>query len=148
MTIHRDITLLNAKFARIAKRLADYLIDSHETGRTKTRFEIFETYRDPMRQADLLRKGVSKASSFQSPHQFGLAVDFVPYLSADEAIALSATKGERVLPGWSWDPSHDYAYLAASASKFELTVPITWDPCHVEHPQWRKFRQEYVKHFE
>lgn len=148
MTINRDITLLHPKFARVAKRLADYLIDSHETGRTKTRFEIFETYRDPVRQADLLRKGVSKAGPFESAHQCGLAVDFVPYITPEEAAILSERRGERVLPGWNWDPSHDYAYLATAANHFQLAVPISWDPCHVEHPNWRKFRAEWRKQFE
>ena len=110
MTIHRDISLLNPKFALVVRRLHEYLIDAHETGRTKTRFEVFETFRDPIRQADLLKKGASKAGPFQSAHQFGLAVDFVPYLTSEEALALGTRIGERVLPGWSWHSSHDYSF--------------------------------------
>lgn len=148
MPIHNDISLLHPKFARAVKRLSEYLIDAHETRRTKSRFEIFETYRDPVRQADLLRKGVSKAGPFESAHQCGLAVDFVPYLSAEEAEAWSLTMGERVLPGWNWHPSHDYRFLATAAETFKLCVPISWDPCHVEHPNWRKFRAEWRKNFD
>lgn len=148
MTVYSDLSLLNAKFGRACARLHQYLIDAHQTGRTKTRFEIFETFRDPRRQADLLKKKVSKAGPFQSPHQFGLACDFVPYLSPEEAVAFSERKGERVLPGWNWDASHDYRFLATSAQTFNLTVPISWDPCHVEHPQWRKFRLAYANTFE
>lgn len=148
MTIHRDTALLHPKFMRACVRLHDYLIDAHETGRTKTRFEIFETYRDPIRQADLLKKGVSKAGPFESAHQLGLACDFVPYLSPEEALALGERKGERVLPGWNWDPSHDYSFLATAAELFKLSRPITWDPCHIEHPNWRKHRLTFVKLFE
>lgn len=141
MTIYRDISLLHPKFARRAKRLAEYLIDAHETRRTQTRFEIFETFRDPVRQADLLAKRVTKAGAFQSPHQFGVAVDFVPYLSPEEALALGEKIGERVLPGWNWHPSHDYRFLSTAAEAFKLSVPISWDPCHVEHPSFRRMRQ-------
>lgn len=148
MPIHNSLELLHPKFARAVKRLHEYLIDAHETGRTKTRFEVFETYRDPMRQADLLKKKVSKAGPFESAHQLGLAVDLVPYLSPDEAAELAARKGEKVLPGWNWDASHDYRFLAASAKSFNLSVPISWDPCHVEHPNWRQHRLSFVKHFE
>lgn len=148
MPIYNDVSLLNAKFARDCKRLADYLIDAYETSRTKTRFEVFETFRDPMRQADLLRKGVTKAGSFQSAHQMGLACDFVPHLSAEEAIALGERLGERVMPGWNWHSSHDYKFLRDAAPRFNLIVPIEWDPCHVEHPKWRDFRVLTRRFFE
>lgn len=148
MTVYNDISLLHPKFARVCKRLSEYLIDAYETRRTKTRFEIFETYRDPMRQADLLRKRVSKAGPFESAHQCGLACDFVPYLTPDEAIALGELKGEKVLPGWNWDSSHDYAFLAKAAQDHGVYVPISWDPCHVEHKNWRSHRLTFVKLFE
>ena len=45
-----------------------------------------------MRQKDLIAKGVSKAGPFQSAHQFGLAADLVPFLTPDEAKALSLAK--------------------------------------------------------
>ena len=41
MPIYSDISLLNPKFGRAIDRLHKHLIDMHETGRTKTRFEIF-----------------------------------------------------------------------------------------------------------
>lgn len=144
MTIHSDIALLNPKFSLVVRRLHEYLIDAHETGRTKTRFEVFETFRDPMRQADLLKKGTSKAGPFQSAHQFGLAVDFVPYLSGEEALALGTRIGERVNPGWSWHSSHDYEFLLKSASEFKLSMPVfAWDKCHVEHPNFSKLRESF-----
>ena len=148
MTIVSDISFLNPKFGRAVRRLHEYLIDSYETGRTKTRFEIFETFRDPKRQADLIKRKVSKAGPWQSAHQFGLAVDLVPYLSPEEAIALGEYIGERVLPGWSWWSGHDYVYLADSARKFGLAAPIKWDPCHIEHPRFESVRDVWRRHFE
>lgn len=143
MTIHSDLSLCNPEFAARCTRLHKYLVDAHETGRTKTRFEVFETYRDPIRQRDMFAKGVSKAGPFQSAHQFGLAVDFVPFVSPDEAARLSKLTGERHFPGWNWHSSHDYSFLAASAKLFKLAVPITWDLCHVEHPNWQKLRESF-----
>lgn len=148
MTIYSDPTLLNRKFGWAVDALNEYLIDCYETGHTKTLFKIFETFRDPSRQADLLKKKVTKAGPFQSPHQFGLACDFVPYLTPEEAIALTERTGERHFPGWNWHSSHDYRFLATAAEKFNLAVPIAWDPCHVEHPAWKKFRLNFSKTFE
>lgn len=148
MTIHSDIALLNPAFGRVVKRLHDYLIDAHETGRTKTRFEIFETFRTPMRQNDLFKKGVSKAGPFESAHQMGLAVDFVPYLSPDEARVLSETTGERVFPGWNWHSSHDYSFLATAAQHFKLARPLTWDLVHIEHPDWPAMRAAWRKYID
>ena len=148
MTIYSDVALCNPKFAASVTRLHKYLIDAHETGRTKTRFEIFETFRTPMRQRELIAKGVSKAGPFQSAHQFGLAVDFVPYLSPEEAGQLAERTGERVFPGWNWHSSHDYSFLAASAQRFAMAVPIVWDPCHVEHPSWNKLRGAFSRYVE
>jgi len=144
-TIISDLALLEPKFGRACSRLHAYLIDAHQTRRTQTRFEIFETYRHPNRQASLLKKGVSKAGPWESAHQVGLACDFVPYLDPDEAAALARRTGERVLPGWNWHTSHDYGFLAAAAETFKLRVPIGWDPCHVEHPRFREFRASWRK---
>lgn len=38
---------------------------------------IFETYRSPARQKQLKAQGRSKADAFQSPHQYGCAVDLI-----------------------------------------------------------------------
>lgn len=148
MPIYSDVSLLNPKFAAVVVRLDKYLIDAHETGRTKTRFHIFETFRDPMRQAQLLAKGASKAGTFQSAHQFGLAVDFVPVIDVAEAGVIAKALGERVSAGWSWWSGHDYDFLKAAAEKHGLTVPITWDRVHIEHPKFKKLREAFRKYVE
>lgn len=135
MTIYRDTSLLHPKFRRVAERLDKRLMEAHQTGKTKTVFKIFETFRSPSRQKDLIAKGVTKAGPYQSAHQFGLAVDFVAVIDAAEANALSELRGERRFPGWSWDPSHDWDYLTKEAKALGL-VTIDWDRPHVQHPEW------------
>ena len=134
--IVRDMTLLHPKLIGLARKLQKALIAGHESGLTKTRFEVFETYRDPSRQADLFIKKATKAGPYASAHQFGLAIDFVPYITAEEAAKLGERIGERVLPGWNWHSSNDYSFLKTEAMKVGLVVPISWDLCHVEHPNW------------
>ena len=65
MAIYRDTALLHPEFRWIAEGLAEDLIRRYEAGETKTRFELFETFREPSRQLDLLKKGATKAGIFQ-----------------------------------------------------------------------------------
>lgn len=143
MTIHSDLKLLHPKFARAAIELDKLCRLGYEAGRTQTLFKVFETFRDPRRQNELFSKGASKARQFNSAHQFGLAVDMVPYLSAEEAATLGERIGERVFPGWNWHSSHDYAFLKANAEKVGLVRPLEWDLVHIEHPQWA-YLQEWI----
>lgn len=138
MTIIRDTKLFHPKFARAAGALDKLLRGGYETGITKTNFKLFESYRHPIRQNDLLAKGTSKARQFTSAHQLGLAGDWVPYLSTVEAEALSERIGERVFPGWNWHSSHDWLFLRKCAQQVGLDVPMNWDRAHVEHPDWPK----------
>lgn len=122
---------LNPKAVEAFEALRDALARGYETGETETLFKPFEGFRGPVRQLDLFAKGTTKARPWKSAHNYGLAVDFVPFvpLSANRAI------GE-----WSWRADHDYKFLAATAKHCGLLVPIDWDPCHVEHPIWLKLR--------
>ena len=129
-----DLNLLHPKFRGVAYRLRDELARTYKSGETKTRFEVFETFRSPIRQADLLAKKTTKAGPFESAHQFGLAVDFVPYIDGDQAIALADKLGERVFPGWNWHSSHEWDHLTKVAHRFSL-VTIEWDRPHIQHPE-------------
>lgn len=133
MTIFRDMSLLHPKFARIARDVQQRLIADYKSGVTKTAFEVFETYRSPMRQNELITKGVTKAGPYESAHQFGLAIDFVPVITGTEANLLAEKIGERVLPGWNWHSSHDWEHLTKVAKRFGLTT-IDWDKPHLQHP--------------
>lgn len=135
MTIYRDMSLLHPKFARLVADVQKRVIADHKAGVTKTSFEIFETYRNPMRQKELIAKGVTKAGPYESAHQFGLAVDFVPVIDSTAAARLSELTGERVFPGWNWHSSHDWEYLTKVAKRFGL-VTIDWDKSHLQHPHW------------
>lgn len=107
--------------------LRDAMRDLHERGVMESLFAPFETYRTPLRQRQMLRDGVSKAGPWQSPHQFGLAVDFVP----------------KVQGLWSWDEHLPYGILKEQAEACGLCVPISWDKCHVEVPGWRSIRSNF-----
>jgi len=120
MTVIRDLDALNPKFKPIVVRRADALARDYKTGLLKTDFQVFETFRSPLRQNQLLAKGTTKAAAFQSAHAFGLAVDFVP----------------RVNGRWTWDgiERSEWEYMRKKANAFGLSTPIEWDLPHVEHP--------------
>lgn len=122
---------LNPKAIEAFEGLAKMLALAYESGETQTLFKPFETFRHPLRQLDLFAKGTTKARPWKSAHNYGLAVDYVPF------IPLSAN---RAIGEWSWRADHDYKFLAASAVHFGMRAPISWDPCHVEHPLWLKLR--------
>ena len=109
-------------------QLADTLVSDHRRELTKTLFKPFEAYRTPQRQQKLfdMRSGVTGAAAFQSAHNFGLAVDFVPRIEHDSR--------------WSWDGSHDWDHLAKRARELGLVRPYSWDLAHIESPLWNDLR--------
>lgn len=129
-----DLELLHPAVGMKFRELARSLEAAYATGRTKTLFMTFETYRTPHRQRFLNRTNPSatKASAFQSAHQFGMAVDFV-------AFDVEHSK-------WSWDEHHDWAFLKAEAEAYKLTVPIGWDRVHVEAPLFQAIAYELRGH--
>lgn len=107
--------------------LFELLEDRYASGKTPTRFGVFETYRTPEDQDREFREGNSKARAWTSAHQFGLAADFVPL------------KGGQI-GAWDWGAEHDWATLTALARVVGLDTPINWDRPHVESPLWRDVR--------
>lgn len=101
---------------------------AYEDGKIGQLFLPFESYRTPMRQAELLGsgQGVTRAGAWQSAHQYGLAVDFVPFLMG------------RGRTGWNWDHSNQWSTMRDMAIKRGLLVPHDWDRAHVVHPLWKK----------
>lgn len=132
--IIRSIESLHPKMIGPIRRLSAYLFDSYETKRTQFLFNVYETFRTPHRQAYLITKGTTKAGPWESAHGYGLGVDFVPYLTAEEAAALG------VAPGWYWPPPEDpiWVYLGKAAAELGLQRPISWDKPHVQHPLFAK----------
>lgn len=125
-----DLAVLDPRVAHQFQDLAAYLVEQHRMGKTRTMFEPHETYRSPVRQLELLsqKPPVTKVGPFRGPHQFGLAVDYVPKQDGK----------------WSWHADHDYQFLAVAAGRFGLIVPITWDRVHVESPIWPRVRAAIV----
>lgn len=117
-----------------ARSLLEDLRVGYKTGLTKTNFQVFETYRSPKRQRELIIAKTTKARPWQSAHQFGLALDIVPFgnLTADGTYET-----------WSWAGHHDYTFLAVTAEKNGLSCPISWDKCHVQHPNWNKIKRAF-----
>lgn len=130
-----DLACLHPEFRAICERLLKNLTRLHKSGELQLRFEVFETCRSIGRQQRLFAEGVTKARGNQSPHNFGLACDFVPNLNQLEARALGRK------PGWYWpeisDPS--WKILQQQAAMLGLKT-IPWDKPHVEHPDWKLLR--------
>ena len=98
--------------------------------RIDTPFLIFETWRSPEQQDNAFARGVSKARAFQSPHQFGLAVDFVPFINGN----------------WTWQqPDAVWEVLHARAATLGLLAPMAWDKGHIESPDWPKIRKILIQ---
>jgi hypothetical protein len=110
-------------FAPVARdrftRLASDLLQT-------SRFRLFEGWRSPVDQEAAFSRGASKAHAFESPHQFGLAADFVPW------------DGTRFI--WPDVSDSEWLVLGRLAVRHGLSVPIAWDKPHVEHPAWPRIR--------
>ena len=81
---------------------------------------MFETYRSPERQNELFRKKKTRAKAWQSAHQYGLAIDFVPVMDGK--------------PFWPPPDAECWDRLKAYAEECGLVCDLTWDRSHVYHP--------------
>lgn len=107
------------------RNLATALEWEYTQGTIKQLFLPFEGYRTPERQAHLYTvEKTTKARPWESAHQYGLAVDFVPFVNK----------------AWSWDDSHDWQTMRRIAHQRGLLTPLKWDLPHVEHPEWVRAR--------
>lgn len=119
-------------------RLAELLADDYASGRTRTLFHVFETYRPPEEQDREVMEGNSNAPKWTSAHQYGLAVDFVPR----EIDPGSGNPG-----AWVWEGDHDWDWLHNRARSLGLSAPITWDKVHIEHPAFGDLKVAWRKRF-
>lgn len=130
-----DLELLHPACRNDFRELYIYLQNAFKSGECRSDFRVFEAYRHPVRQKYLLGQvpPVTKAGPFQSAHNFGMAVDFVP----------------RIFVGgnyqYSWDDEHDWAFLSRASSILKcncegLSTPIKWDRPHVEHSIFKKLK--------
>jgi len=94
-------------------------------------FQPFETYRTPHRQRELYghKPPVSKAKPWHSAHQYGVAVDFVPFINNQ----------------WDWDgPADLYNSLHELAAKHGIHSPIKWDLGHLVLRNWKKLLTDWL----
>lgn len=108
--------------------LKNRLYEDYRRKITPTYFSPFEGYRLPSEQVRLLARGTTKAGPFQSAHNYGLAVDFVP----------------QVRGGWHWGEAHDWDHLEQVAILCGLKRPIPWDRPHIQHPLWDEVSRHLV----
>lgn len=114
------------------ERLADNLEKAWSDEKTHSLFRPFQGLRTPIQQLELLnrRPPVTHVGPWNSAHQYGLAVDFVPW------------KGD----AWSWSEDHDYQFLRLAAEAVGLRRPMEWDKCHIEHPCWDELHATLKKY--
>lgn len=113
-------SVLHPHFKCRLERLMGELNGGFVRGIIPCRFEIFETYRNPIRQQSLFELGHTHARPWQSGHQYGLAADIVPLTAEDR---------------WTWDPpAGGWDALRTTAISVGLDAPIPWDKAHVQHP--------------
>lgn len=125
-TLYRQTSMMHPECQTAFRNLEAKLKEDFEKGLTFTDFRIFESYRSPDRQDELLLKKTSKVGAWKSAHNWGFAADFVAF-----------TNGK-----WSWDNNHDYKHLAMRAAEYGLLQPYEdWDPYHIEHPLWAQARK-------
>lgn len=133
------ISALHPKMRIIAESVRQDLERLYETKQTEFKFQIFETLRLAARQADAFARGTSKAGPWESAHNVGLAIDCVPYLTAQQAAKYRP--GGSSIPGWYWPASYheDWHMLTSVYERHELDT-IDWDKPHGQHPLWKKIR--------
>lgn len=118
---------------------------------TRTWFRPHMGYRGPAVQDALYAHGrtkpgaqVTKAQGWESAHQFGLAVDFVPWIGGSiprEKADGTPIGGDEPKGYWLWDDTADWKFLKSRAEMHGLLCPIAWDRPHVEHPAWDVIRR-------
>lgn len=102
-------------------QLLPLLTSAHRQGAIPL-FRPFEGYRSPAEQRRVYLDGKSKALPWQSAHQYGLAVDFVPKDENNE---------------WTWAvPDTAWTQMHRLAEKVGLAAPISWDKPHLQHPMF------------
>lgn len=126
-----DFEKLHPKVRRDFQIMAIRLTEGYQNGVVAYHFKPFEGFRSPEKQTELVLLKRSKAGPWQSAHNYGLAVDFVPW---DE-------KG-----GFFWpDAKHPaWDYMRDLARNRGLINQIDWDRPHVEHPIWWAVKRHLI----
>lgn len=115
-------------------KVAAWLDDCQAAG---LQIYVYEGLRSPERQAELYAQGrttrgkkVTNAGPWQSMHQYGLAVDFVPLKPHAKAAGMFDA---------AWDDEKAYAKAHALAVKRGLRK-ISWETPHLEDAGYRDWQ--------
>jgi len=119
----------------------------HLLEKEKLPITIFETYRGAVRQNYLKESGSSRAGAAQSPHNFGLAADFV--LDVDKCPVTNrewpAGTGNFYKDAWDYKTTEAkaaYDRFGELAESIGLEWGGRWrflDVPHVQMSEWRKY---------
>lgn len=125
-----DFDRLHPKVRQPFELLSLRLEDEWRAGNTPYWIRPFEGFRDPDKQIELLREKRTKAGPWQSAHNYGLAVDFVPFIDGEYR--------------WPRADHECWDFLRALCVNRGLINSIDWDRPHVEHPIWHQVRAYLV----
>ncbi len=92
---------------------------------------VFETWRNPIRQAYLVKEGRSK--TILSAHNYGMAADIVPMCRDTGHYFWKVS--DRGVPA-QWDLLDQL-----TNAQYMLRKPIAWDRPHVQHRDWDTVRK-------
>lgn len=141
-----DYSLIHPKAVGAFQTLADELFRQYLVGEAPYWFKAFEGYRSPQRQLELYQttRGdgtrVTHAKPFQSAHQYGLAMDFVPFVVRDPR-HVKETAQETTQGSWKWDVENDaWDWFDKQVAKAGLFRAIQWDRPHVTHLLWEQMK--------
>jgi peptidoglycan L-alanyl-D-glutamate endopeptidase CwlK len=107
---------------------------------------VFETYRGAERQNSLKKSGSSRAGAAQSPHNYGLACDFVLDVDKCPVRTREWPEGSGQIYRDAWDYSTAEAKAAYNAfGRLAESIGLEWggrweflDVPHVQMPSWRR----------
>lgn len=128
----RRVSALHPKFAPIFQALENALSWHYNAGTTRSKFEIYETFRTSEREKYLLMISAVKPAERECPHCNGLAADFVPF------VYKGACKME-----WDWGMDHDWDLLRDTVLQFpDLEQPVFGRPTVVVK-NWKQYEREW-----
>lgn len=123
----RRITELHPAMLVRVVNLTDDLRRRYAAGELKTRWLVFEAVRSAERQRYLLANDATPFQAWQSPHQYGLAIDMEAYDYNGNKITLPTLK--------------QCAEMIRIAQTHGLVAPHPRNRAHLEHPGWAALRK-------